>query len=110
MELRDLIVETLENKKANDVVSIDFDNNNPLCDYFVIADAPSFRQINALSDDIEEVLEKNNYPIKSIQKSDNSEWILIDAADVVVHIFLSEERSRYSLEKLYQDYAQKEGI
>ena len=103
-DLLNLITETLENKKANDVTVIDFRNENPLCDYFVVCDAPSLRQVQALSNDVEEAVLKAGFKLKEQERQKDSSWVLIDALDVVVHIFLSEDRKHYNLEKLYQDY------
>lgn len=104
MKLVDLIVKTLEDKKANDVVTIDFNEENPMYGYFVVADAPSFRQVKAMAEEVEFVLEQNGFAIKHMDASKDSPWVLIDAYDVIVHIFLTEERSRYNLEKLYANY------
>lgn len=108
--LLEVITTSLDDKKAQDIRVVDFRNENPLCDYFVIADAPSMRQIHALSDDVIDQVEKEGYKIKHIERQNDSSWILVDAYDVVVHIFLSEERGRYSLEKLYQDYLHENTI
>ncbi|MDE8032605.1 ribosome silencing factor [Erysipelothrix rhusiopathiae] len=102
--LLDVIVKTIDEKKANDIVTVDFKRENPLCDYFVIADAPSVRQINAIAEFVEVAIEKEGYKIRSIERQHGSTWILIDAYDVVVHLFLTEERGHYNLEKLYQGY------
>lgn len=104
MELLQIITETLDAKKANDIVTIDFRNENPLCDYFVVCDAPSQRQVNALADSVEDAIIKAGYKIKDQERQKDASWILIDAIDVVVHIFETETRSKYNLEKLYQDY------
>ncbi len=104
MELLDLVTKTLEDKKANDLVTIDFRNTNPLCDYFVVCDAQSFRQVNALAEDLEAALIKAGYKIKEQERQRDTDWILIDAIDVVIHIFETEARKHYNLEKLYQDY------
>ncbi|MEG0328641.1 MAG: ribosome silencing factor [Erysipelothrix sp.] len=103
-KLLNLVTETLDNKKANDIVVVDFKRENSLCDFFVIADAPSLRQINAIADDVIEALEKEGYAVKHVERERESTWILIDASDVVVHLFLTEERTHYNLEKLYQGY------
>ncbi|CAM3580282.1 ribosome silencing factor [Erysipelothrix urinaevulpis] len=103
-KLLNTIVTVLDSKKANDITVIDFRNENPLCDSFVVCDAGSFRQINALADDVIEELAKNDFPVRSVERQEGSSWILIDAIDVVIHIFLSDDRHHYNLEKLYKDY------
>ena len=104
MELLNIIVETLDKGKANDIVTIDFRNENPLCDYFVVCDAPSNRQVNALADSVEVALIEAGHKLKEQERQKDSNWILLDAYDVVIHIFETGTRSQYNLEKLYQDY------
>lgn len=99
-----IITKTLDDKQANDITVIDFEQDNPVCDYFVVCDAPSFRQINALADSVIRAVEENELQIRAVERQPESSWILVDAYDVVVHIFLTEERAHYNLEKLYQDY------
>lgn len=103
-QLIDIITKTLDDKKANDVIVIDFKNESPLYDAFIVCDAPSMRQVQALSHDVEEAILEAGYKIKVQERQNDAAWVLIDALDVVVHIFLTEERERYNLEKLYQDY------
>ena len=100
----EIILKTLDEKKANNIVTVDFKNENPMYGYFVVADAPSFRQVKALAEDVAYHLEQAGYSIKHMDLEKDSPWVLIDAHDVVVHIFMSEERSRYNLEKLYAEY------
>lgn len=104
MELLELIKNALEDKKGNDITVIDFKNENPLCDYFVVCDAQSNTQINALADAVEKAVRDAGYPLKEQETHKGSDWVLIDAIDVVVHIFNTETRQHYNLEKLYQDY------
>ncbi len=105
--LLDLIVENLDSNKANDITVMDFRNENPICDYFVVCDGSSLRQINALADNLAEVLAENNYPVRTIERETESSWILLDAYDVIVHIFFSDDRNHYNLEKLYRDYVKE---
>lgn len=102
--LLEIITTTLDSKKANDIVVADFKNENPLCDAFVICDAPSLRQVRALADDVEDAIVKAGFSVKEQERQNDSTWVLIDAVDVVVHIFMTEDRAHYNLEKLYQDY------
>ncbi|AMC93292.1 ribosome-associated protein IOJAP [Erysipelothrix larvae] len=104
MELLELIKKTMEDKKAHDVVVVDFKNTSPICDYFVICDASNARQVNAISEAIDEAVSKQGYAIRRSDSKTDSPWILLDAGDVVAHVFLTEERQRYNLEKLYAEY------
>jgi len=92
-------------KKANNIVTIDFaKTKNAITDYFVICDAENSKQTEAIADSIErfarsEVKEK---PIHSEGK-ENSEWIILDYFNVVVHVFQREFRESYKLEELWAD-------
>lgn len=103
-KLLDLITETLDQGKANDIAVVDFDHSHPLCDYFVIADAPSLRQVNALADQILKKAVDAGFEIRHQERADQSPWVLMDFNDVVVHLFITDERAHYNLDKLYQDY------
>ena len=104
MKLLDLIVETLENKKAQNITVIDFENTSPICDFFVICEAPSLRQINAIYQETAKKIVDMGFEIKHQPTTPDATWLIIDALDIVVHIFQSEERSHYNLEKLYMEY------
>ena len=104
MTILEIIVNTLDEKKANDIVTVDFRDENPMYGHFVVADAQSARQVKAMAEEVVDALEKAGHAIKHLDMQRESPWVLIDAYDVVVHIFMTEERSRYNLEKLYADY------
>lgn len=104
MNLLDLIVETMEDFKANDIAVVDFENTSPLCDAFVICDAQSTRQVKAIADGIEKKLVENGFEIKPQGNSNRDTWFVIDALDVVAHIFTTEERAHYDLDKLYKEF------
>ncbi len=101
-ELADKIVEILDSKLGIDIEVIDIAEKTSLADYFVICSGNSTTQIKALSDEVEYVL-KNEYGIvpDHIEGHGTNRWILLDYKDVVVHVFHPEERSNYSLEKLW---------
>lgn len=103
-KLLELIVETLDNGKAHDIAIADFEQTHPLCDYFVICDAPSLRQVNALAEQVLYKTSEAGFDLRNEERSTDSPWILLDFNDVIVHIFLSEARDHYQLDKLYQDY------
>lgn len=99
-ELLNKIIYLLEDKKAIDLTSIDVKEQTTLADYFVIASGTSNTHIRALADNVEETLKKEQkYPNKI--EGYNSEWILMDYGDIVVHIFTEKERQNFNLEELY---------
>lgn len=100
-KLLNKIVKLLEAKKAIDLKIIDVKEQTTLADYFVIASGTVETHIKALADNVEEELKKEEtYPNKI--EGYNTEWILMDYGDVVVHIFTRQERQNYKLEELYE--------
>ena len=95
--------EILDQKKALDIVIIDIGTKSSFADYFVIASASNENHIKALADSLEEDLLKQDYVCKHVEGYHTAEWILIDYADVVVHLFLKENRTFYQLERIWQD-------
>ena len=100
----EIICNTLNEKLAEDVVVIDFDHQNALTDYFIIATAKNFRHGNSLVDFVEEALKQNGYEIRNTEMSKDSGWFVLDCEDVIVHIFLEEDRAKYQLERLWADF------
>lgn len=88
-------------KKAHDIVIVDMKKMSGVCDYFVIAGGSSTTQVRAIADHIAEVLEKKGQPIHHIEGEGQAHWILLDAVDVVAHIFLDQTRRFYDLERLW---------
>ena len=101
-ELLQVITETLNAKQAEDIVILDFENRNPITDYFVLATASNLRLNNALSEYVEEAVYKAGYKVRSIEGKD-TRWILLDCYEVIVHLFVGEERAVYDLETLWGD-------
>lgn len=101
MELLRKITKLLEDKKAIDLTTLSIEKQSTLADYFVIASGTSNTHIKALADNVEVELKKENiYPNKI--EGYNTQWILMDYGDVVVHIFTEKERQNYNIEELYK--------
>ena len=90
-------------KLAQDVVAIDVSERLPLTDAFVIASAPNERQVQAVVDNVEEKL--RDLDAKPVRREGTQEarWVLLDFADIVVHVLHTEEREFYGLERLWKD-------
>lgn len=90
-------------KIAQDIVAIDVSDRLAITDIFVIASAPSERQVNAIVDGIEEELSKQG--LKPVRREGRSEgrWVLLDYAQVVVHVQHEEDRVFYALDRLWKD-------
>lgn len=93
----------LSDKKGRDIVIIDIQEKASFADYFVICSGNSERQIQTLSDDVEERLIKEGLVLKSIEGKHGSGWILMDFGDIIINLFTEETRERYSIEKIWGD-------
>lgn len=95
------IITTLLNNKAIDVCYFDASKVNPLYQYHIICSANSNTHAIALSNHVEEILEKNNIKINHVEGNNKSVWILVDGNDYVISIFVGDARNYYDLEKMY---------
>ncbi len=102
MKMLKTIVDSLDKVKAEDLTIYDMKGVSPLFDYMVIATIDSSRQADAVTSYIREDLETIGYQVKNIEGR-NTAWVLVDCYDVLVHVFTLEERSHYSLDKIYMD-------
>lgn len=93
----------LDEKKAVDIKIINISKISVIADYFIIAGGSNARQIKALADNVEEKLGKEGVVPKSIEGYQSANWILMDYADVIIHIFNQEERLFYDLERIWTD-------
>ena len=93
----------LSDKKGRDIVIIDIQEKASFADYFVICSGTSERQIQTLSDEVEERLIKEGLVLKSIEGKPGSGWILMDFGDIIINLFTEETRERYSIEKIWGD-------
>jgi ribosome-associated protein len=103
--LRDIIIDGMQEKKAKEIVCIDLRNlKNAVTDFFVICHADSKAHIDAIAKSVEEfVFKKEGESPYHKEGQSNSEWILIDYLNVVVHIFRHEQRDFYGIERLWAD-------
>ena len=99
------VVAAMDSVKGKDIVTLDLrETGTSVTDYFVICHANSKTQVDAIADKvIDQVLENNKVKPYHVEGRDNTEWILIDFVDVVVHIFLQSARQFYQLEELWAD-------
>ena len=103
--LTEAVKEALLDKKAKDPVILDFRKlNSSLCDSFIICHGTSRTQVEALADGvIRDVKKKTGLSPYHREGFENAEWILIDYADIIVHIFQESKRDFYNLEQLWAD-------
>ena len=102
-EMAKLAIQALEDKKAEDIKVIDISEVSVIADYFIIANGTNRSQIQAMSDNVEEILGRAGYPLKQIEGYQNANWVLLDFNDVIIHIFDKENRLFYDLERIWRD-------
>lgn len=96
------IVESLENDKAEDIVTIDLRGRSVMADYMVVCTGRSGRQVNAIAEKLTERL-KHAFRLTPVTEGkETGEWVLVDAGDVLVHVFRPETRDFYQLEKMWR--------
>ena len=106
--LAKLIVSVLDAKKARDIKLLHVEDRTIIADYFVIATGSSRTQIRALADEIEFRLEPYGIAPHHIEGADTGGWVLEDFGSVIVHLFNSEGRKFYNLDKLYQETTERD--
>ena len=99
----DLITDSLETSKAVDIVPLDIQGKSALADYMVIASGTSHRHVNAVADHLLRSLKANGQGTSRVEGLSNADWVLIDAGDVIIHIFRPEVREFYQLEKIWSE-------
>jgi len=95
-----LIESSLDADKAEEIVTIDLTNKTTIADYMVIATGRSQRQVVSLAERLREEIDRGR-PVPSLEGLPQGDWVLIDAGDVIVHVFRPEVRSYYNLEKMW---------
>ncbi len=98
-----VIVKTLDMKKAEDIVIIDVSQNNPLTHYYVLCTASSTRQTMALANEVDNELDKEGFNVHHIEGRGEQKWILVDAKDIIIHIFTIDYRQIYDFESMLKD-------
>ena len=92
---------SLDDDKAEDVVVIDLVGKTTIADHMIIASGSSKRHLGAMADHLLEKAKANGYRPLGVERNNQSDWVLIDAGDVVVHLFRPEMREFYALERLW---------
>ena len=101
-----IVEKILDENKAEDVVVIDLKGKTSLAEQMVVASGTSNRHVAAIADKLMEALNKNGHKA-TIEGQEKADWVLIDAFDVIVHLFRPEVREFYNIEKMWQAIADK---
>ncbi|MCI4660562.1 MAG: ribosome silencing factor [Neomegalonema sp.] len=105
-DLLTLVLESLDDDKAEDVVTIDLRGKSSLGDYMVIASGRSSRHVSSICDKLLEKLKTKTGYTPRAEGLDQGDWALIDARDVIIHVFRPEVREFYDLEKMWVPIAE----
>ena len=106
-QLRDLVLNALEDFKAIDIQQIDVRGQNPLTDLFVVASGSSLRHIKSMADNLVLKAKGAGNPPIGIEGDRQSEWVLVDLNDIIGHLMLPQTRAFYNLEKLWEASSQQ---
>lgn len=96
-------IKAVDDKKANNIVALDMQQVSLMADYFVIADAASSRQVQAIVTELKDKIQEAGGEVKLIEGFQAADWVLIDLGEVIVHVFSTEQRDFYNLERLWHD-------
>ena len=107
-QIKKIIEKTLNKNKANNVVTIDLKKKSYIADYMIIASGTSSRHLQSLSENIVVELKKFGLNNCRIEGYESSEWKLVDAIDIIVHLFHPEKRTFYDIEKMWSEELPKE--
>jgi len=102
-EMLDKAVKILEDKKAKEISIIDIDKVSILADYFIICSGTSTTHIKTLADELEFKMKEMGCELHHKEGYNSARWILLDYGEIVIHIFHSEDRNFYNLERLWAD-------
>ena len=104
-EILALVVARLDDDKSEDIVSIDLRGKTSIADYMVVASGRSQRHVGAIADHLVEALKEAGLRQVRIEGQPACDWVLIDAHDVIIHVFQPEVRSFYNIEKMWSGTA-----
>ena len=106
--LLSIVMAQLEDAKAEDIIAISLDGKTAIADSMVVASGRSNRHVGAIADQLVEKLKEAGHHHIRVEGMDQCDWVLVDAVDVVVHLFRPEVRSFYNLEKLWSEHSPQE--
>ncbi|WP_338467336.1 ribosome silencing factor [Novosphingobium sp. ZN18A2] len=99
--LYDLVMQSLDDDQAQEVVSIPLEGKSSVADHMIVASGRSTRQVASMAQKLAERIKQAGYGSPRIEGLPAADWVLIDAGDVVVHLFRPEVRSFYNLERMW---------
>ncbi|MBT7769605.1 MAG: ribosome silencing factor [Rhodospirillales bacterium] len=101
-KLLKLVEATLDDDKAIDVVVINLTGKTEIADFMVVASGTSNRQVGAMADHLRDTIKQSGHDSVAVEGNAQCDWVLIDAGDIIVHLFRPEVREFYGLEKMWE--------
>jgi len=98
----DVVLESLDDAKAENTVAVDITGKSSLADHMVVTSGRSHRHVGAVADQLAQALRENGFDKPRVEGMPHCDWVLVDGGDVIVHIFRPEVREFYNLEKMWQ--------
>ena len=108
VKIKQFIEKTLDDNKAKNIIAIDLKRKSYIADYMIIASGTSSRHLQSLSEILKSELKKTGITDCRIEGSDSNDWKLVDAIDIIVHLFHPNKREFYDLEKMWSEPIPKE--
>ena len=108
LKQKKIIEKALNDSKAKNIISINLKGKSSIADYMIIASGTSSRHPQSLSEILVNELKKNGINHCRIEGKDSADWKLVDAIDIIIHLFHPEKRSFYDLEKMWSEQIPKE--
>ena len=108
--LLNIAYKAIDDKRGEDIVALNMQGISLLADYFIIAEGSSERQVQAIARELKDKAEEAGFDVRKIEGMDTARWVLVDMGDVVAHIFHTDERGYYNLERLWGDAPQLDAL
>jgi ribosome-associated protein len=105
VELARSLAKAIDDKMGRDIVILDISGQSSFADCFVNATATNTRMLATIKDEVGDALEREGLEVKGTEGRPESGWILVDCGDVIVNLFLEEQRGKYQIEKIWSDAA-----
>jgi ribosome-associated protein len=100
--LIEVVLECLDDAKAENTVAVDITGKSSLADHMVVTSGRSDRHVGAIADQLLKALRENGFDKPRIEGLPHCDWVLVDTGDVIVHVFRPEVREFYNIEKMWQ--------
>tara|TARA_B100000965_G_scaffold401337_1_gene424994 strand:+ start:409 stop:756 length:348 start_codon:yes stop_codon:yes gene_type:complete len=110
LEIKKVIESTLDQNKANNIITINLKKKSYIADYMIVASGTSSRHIQSLSEILVSELKKLGVANCKIEGRESNDWKLVDAIDIIVHIFHPEKRKFYDLERMWSEPLPKQKV